>query len=61
MKRCILTVALALSMFITALPAHAAGAQTIHHSFKGQLADRHKLRGRLGGVPLGASANLTTA
>jgi len=38
MKRFVLAVALLLSMVVTALPAHAAGAQTRHFSFKGQFA-----------------------
>jgi hypothetical protein len=38
MKRLVLAVALLLSMLLTALPAHAAGAQTRHVSFKGQFA-----------------------
>jgi hypothetical protein len=38
MKRLVLAVALLLSMFVTALPAHAAGAETRHFSLKGQFA-----------------------
>ena len=38
MKRCMLAVALLLSMLVTTLPAHAAGAETRHFSLKGQFA-----------------------
>jgi hypothetical protein len=38
MKRLVFAVALLLSLLVTALPAHAAGAQTRHFSFKGQFA-----------------------
>jgi len=38
MKRLVLAVALLLNMVVTALPAHAAGAQTRHFSLKGQFA-----------------------
>jgi len=35
MKRLVLSVAVLLSMLVTALPAHAAGAETLHFSFRG--------------------------
>ena len=39
MKRFVLAVALLLSLLVTVLPAHAAGAETQHFSFKGQFAE----------------------
>jgi len=39
MKRLLLSVVMLLSMLVTALPAHAAGAETLHFSFKGQEAE----------------------
>jgi len=39
MKRLWLIIALLLSMLVTALPAHAAGAATLHFSFTGQFAE----------------------
>ena len=38
MKRFMLAVTLLLSLLVTALPAHAVGAETLHLSFKGQYA-----------------------
>jgi hypothetical protein len=39
MKRFMLAVTLLLNMVVTALPAHAAGAETRHFNFKGQFAE----------------------
>src|SRR5689334_13730211 len=39
MKRFMFTVILLLSILVTALSAHAASAQTLHYSFKGQFAE----------------------